>query len=250
MNLESALIDRGDIEKYQTPFARLLRCSRLVGERHVGANAGAHTYVERINIRSNTFTRDETIRREFEIAEGDACNRGLVDRAERRLQLPAGQVGEDFSRQRFDAGSRRAQPRSRRAAQRRFVVFGRLLDHGGHHRQGRCFGAEPARSRPIREGVRRGRRISAPRQHVCRRRGHGARGLAILLAPCEAPLPPYGSVLTSPRIHTRRRPAARRDTCRGTAGSTGPASWRRRRPNPIALRCTACRPPRTTPARR
>jgi outer membrane protein insertion porin family len=50
---------------------------------------GPHTYVERINIRGNKFTRDDVIRREFEIAEGDAFNRGLVDRAERRLkQLP------------------------------------------------------------------------------------------------------------------------------------------------------------------
>jgi len=47
---------------------------------------GARTYVERINIRGNTRTRDYVIRREFDIAEGDAYNRALVDRAERRLK--------------------------------------------------------------------------------------------------------------------------------------------------------------------
>jgi outer membrane protein insertion porin family len=50
---------------------------------------GPRRYVERINIHGNTVTRDEAIRREFDIAEGDAYNRSLVDAAERRLkQLP------------------------------------------------------------------------------------------------------------------------------------------------------------------
>src|SRR5436190_374972 len=47
---------------------------------------GARAYIERINIRGNTRTRDYVIRREFDIAEGDAYNRVLVDRAERRLK--------------------------------------------------------------------------------------------------------------------------------------------------------------------
>jgi outer membrane protein insertion porin family len=47
---------------------------------------GARTYVERINIRGNGKTRDYVIRREFDISEGDAYNRALVDRAERRLK--------------------------------------------------------------------------------------------------------------------------------------------------------------------
>ena len=47
---------------------------------------GARAYVERINIRGNTRTRDHVIRREFDLAEGDAYNRVLVDRAERRLR--------------------------------------------------------------------------------------------------------------------------------------------------------------------
>ena len=46
---------------------------------------GTRTYIERIEVRGNSRTRDYVIRREFDIAEGDAFNRVLVDRAERRL---------------------------------------------------------------------------------------------------------------------------------------------------------------------
>ena len=47
---------------------------------------GQRVYIERINVRGNTRTRDYVIRREFDIAEGDAYNRALVNRAERRLK--------------------------------------------------------------------------------------------------------------------------------------------------------------------
>jgi outer membrane protein insertion porin family len=47
---------------------------------------GARVYIERIDIRGNTKTRDYVIRREFDIAEGDAYNRVLLDKAERRLR--------------------------------------------------------------------------------------------------------------------------------------------------------------------
>ena len=47
---------------------------------------GQRAYIERINIRGNTRTRDYVIRREFDLAEGDAYNRALVNRAERRLK--------------------------------------------------------------------------------------------------------------------------------------------------------------------
>lgn len=47
---------------------------------------GPRSYIERINVRGNTRTRDYVIRREFDIAEGDAYNRALIDRAERRLK--------------------------------------------------------------------------------------------------------------------------------------------------------------------
>jgi outer membrane protein insertion porin family len=47
---------------------------------------GPHIYIERINLRGNTRTRDYVVRREFDIVEGDPYNRALVDRAERRLK--------------------------------------------------------------------------------------------------------------------------------------------------------------------
>src|SRR6266481_3002395 len=47
---------------------------------------GPHSYIERINIKGNTRTRDYVIRREFDIVEGDPYNRALVDRAERRIK--------------------------------------------------------------------------------------------------------------------------------------------------------------------
>lgn len=47
---------------------------------------GARAYIERINIIGNTRTRDYVIRREFDIAEGDAYNQVLIEKAERRLR--------------------------------------------------------------------------------------------------------------------------------------------------------------------
>jgi outer membrane protein insertion porin family len=47
---------------------------------------GQRTYIERINIRGNSKTRDYVVRREFDVAEGDAYNRALINRAERRLK--------------------------------------------------------------------------------------------------------------------------------------------------------------------
>lgn len=47
---------------------------------------GARSYIERINIRGNTRTRDNVIRREFDIGEGDAYNHAMMERAERRLK--------------------------------------------------------------------------------------------------------------------------------------------------------------------
>jgi outer membrane protein insertion porin family len=47
---------------------------------------GARAYIERINVIGNDRTREYVIRREFDIAEGDAFNRALIDKAERRLR--------------------------------------------------------------------------------------------------------------------------------------------------------------------
>ncbi|MGI9356726.1 MAG: outer membrane protein assembly factor BamA [Rhizobiaceae bacterium] len=46
---------------------------------------GPRTYIERIEVRGNSRTRDYVIRREFDVSEGDAYNRVLVNRAKRRL---------------------------------------------------------------------------------------------------------------------------------------------------------------------
>ena len=47
---------------------------------------GQRLYVERIDIEGNTTTHDDVIRREFDFGEGDAYNRALVERGERRLK--------------------------------------------------------------------------------------------------------------------------------------------------------------------
>jgi outer membrane protein insertion porin family len=46
---------------------------------------GPRVYIERVNVRGNTRTREYVVRREFDLGEGDAYNRVLIDRAERRL---------------------------------------------------------------------------------------------------------------------------------------------------------------------
>ncbi len=47
---------------------------------------GQRAYVERIEIRGNSRTRDYVIRREFDLSEGDAFNQVLIQRAKRRLE--------------------------------------------------------------------------------------------------------------------------------------------------------------------
>ncbi len=46
---------------------------------------GPRVYIERVNVRGNTRSREYVVRREFDLGEGDAYNRVLIDRAERRL---------------------------------------------------------------------------------------------------------------------------------------------------------------------
>ena len=59
--------------------------SLTIGVTYV-VDEGARVYIERIEVRGNARTRDYVIRREFDVAEGDAFNRVLIDRAERRLK--------------------------------------------------------------------------------------------------------------------------------------------------------------------
>jgi outer membrane protein insertion porin family len=65
---------RGD----KDPATRTVKIAFVLDE-------GPRVYIERIDIRGNTRTRDYVIRREFEIGEGDAYNKVLIDRSERRL---------------------------------------------------------------------------------------------------------------------------------------------------------------------
>ena len=80
-----------EITKHGYPFATVRpRGDRNTQDRTISVifvvDEGARAYVERINIRGNTRTRDYVIRREFDISEGDPYNRALVDRAERRIK--------------------------------------------------------------------------------------------------------------------------------------------------------------------
>jgi outer membrane protein insertion porin family len=79
-----------EIAKHGYPFSQVHpRGDRDPNTRTVSivfvVDEGPRVYVERIVVRGNTRTRDYVVRREFEIAEGDAYNKALVDRAERRL---------------------------------------------------------------------------------------------------------------------------------------------------------------------
>ncbi len=79
------------LAKSGEPFATVVARSERLPERRLinlvyTVERGKRLYVERIDIHGNTRTRDDVIRREFDLGEGDAYNRGLTDRAERRLK--------------------------------------------------------------------------------------------------------------------------------------------------------------------
>jgi len=80
-----------EITKHGYPFATVRpRGDRNPQNRTISVvfvvDEGVRAYIERINIRGNTRTRDYVIRREFDISEGDPYNRALIDRAERRIK--------------------------------------------------------------------------------------------------------------------------------------------------------------------
>jgi outer membrane protein insertion porin family len=80
-----------ELAKLGYPFAQATpRTTRDADGRRIGValaiDQGPRTYVERIEIHGNTRTRDYVIRREFDFAEGDAYNKALIDRAQRRLK--------------------------------------------------------------------------------------------------------------------------------------------------------------------
>jgi outer membrane protein insertion porin family len=80
-----------ELSKLGFPFAQAVpRTTRDATAKRINVaftiDQGPRTYVERIDIHGNTRTRGYVIRREFDIAEGDAYNKALIDRAERRLK--------------------------------------------------------------------------------------------------------------------------------------------------------------------
>jgi outer membrane protein insertion porin family len=80
-----------ELAKLGFPFAQALpRTTRDAAAKRIDVvftiDQGTRSYVERVEIHGNTRTRDYVIRREFDIAEGDAYNKSLVARAERRLK--------------------------------------------------------------------------------------------------------------------------------------------------------------------
>ena len=73
------------------PFARVTpRGNRDLNNNTIGVeylvDQGERAYVERIEIRGNSRTRDFVIRREFDMSEGDAFNQQMITRAKRRLE--------------------------------------------------------------------------------------------------------------------------------------------------------------------
>lgn len=60
------------------PASRTISLAYIVDE-------GPRIYIERINVNGNLRTKDYVIRREFRLAEGDAYNPLLIDRAKKRL---------------------------------------------------------------------------------------------------------------------------------------------------------------------
>ena len=73
-------------------FARVRpRAAREPGTRSINVtyviDQGPRIYIERINVNGNLRTHDYVVRREFRLAEGDAYNPLLVDKAKKRLQV-------------------------------------------------------------------------------------------------------------------------------------------------------------------
>ena len=107
---------------------------------------GPRAYIERINIRGNTRTRDYVIRREFDISEGDAYNRALVDRAERRLKNLDYFKNVKITTE--PGSSQRPRDPDRRPGgevDRRFLGVGRLLHDRRRPRRSLGLRAQPAR---------------------------------------------------------------------------------------------------------
>ncbi len=84
VNLTTEVSRRGHAFAQVRPRGDRDSAGRLIGITYV-VDEGPRVYVERINVRGNTRTRDYVVRRELDLGEGDAYNKVFVDRAERRL---------------------------------------------------------------------------------------------------------------------------------------------------------------------
>ena len=133
-----------ELAKLGFPFAQATpRITRDAAARRIDVaftiDQGPRTYVERIDIHGNTRTRGYVIRREFDIAEGDAYNKTLIDRAERRLKnLNYFKTVKISTQARLGAGPRRARCRGGGAIDRRLQHFRRLLDDRRPARRGQA----------------------------------------------------------------------------------------------------------------
>jgi outer membrane protein insertion porin family len=88
---KSTEILAAELAKLGFPFAQVVpRSTRDAAAKRIDiaftVDQGPRAYVERIELHGNSRTRDYVIRREFDFAEGDAYNKTLIDRAERRLK--------------------------------------------------------------------------------------------------------------------------------------------------------------------
>ena len=148
-----------EIARHGYPFATVRpRGDRNPQQRTIGVvyvvDEGVRAYIERINIRGNTRTLDYVIRREFDISEGDAYNRALVDRAERRIRnLNFFKNGEDHQRAGLGARPGGDQRPRRGAVDRRVLGHGRLFDRERLDGAGVRRRAQPVRHRSLREDL-------------------------------------------------------------------------------------------------
>jgi outer membrane protein insertion porin family len=81
------------------PGTRIIHVSYVIDQ-------GPRIYIERINVNGNLRTHDHVIRREFRLAEGDAYNPLMVDKAKRRLQALGFFKAVDIKRRAGSAGDR------------------------------------------------------------------------------------------------------------------------------------------------
>ena len=89
MELSTEAVTR-DVARQGYAFSKCARTANATRRRirsrvDFTVDDGPKVYIERIEIRGNTRTRDYVIRREFDIGEGDPYNHAMIERAERRL---------------------------------------------------------------------------------------------------------------------------------------------------------------------